>query len=513
MAEVVFGARMILAAVFAVAGTAKLLDRGQEFVSGFGVSPRLVAPLRWILIVAELAVAGALLWRVGAWWGGAAALCLLFVFSVAIVRSLVRGQRPDCRCFGQLRAAPIGVSTLIRNGALAALAAFVVAAGWNDPGPSAVGPILALASDGPSSVIGLLGVVLLAVVIGMLARVLANLSKLAGRLADIEARLDEAAEAPTERPDAATPDRGLPIGAPAPSFALADLDGRPRSLAGLLEDRRPVLLLFVAPDCMPCAALLPSIAGWLSQHGRTLTIRLVSTGTAEANRAKFGGTTAVTLLLQTANEVADAYGAQWTPAAILIGVNGRVASAVSYGDTAIGALVDHAAAMPNVPFLPSTGPRSQGGSLRVVPSGPARLGDPAPAIGLADLDGHPVDLHDYRGRETVVVFWDDGCPHCQRLAEDLRRWEAEPPRDAPRLLVVSSGSAEATRAFGFRSTVALDREFRVAGAFGVSGTPSAVLVDADGRIASTIGSGARDVMALLCAAPRRALPGTGPVDA
>lgn len=85
------------------------------------------------------------------------------------------------------------------------------------------------------------------------------------------------------------------------------------------------------------------------------------------------------------------------------------------------------------------------------------------AVAAFALDGRPVDLADYRGRDTLVVFWQPACPHCQRLAEDLRRWEAEPP---------------------------------LGKSFGARATPSAVLVDAEGRIASTVGVGARDVLAL-----------------
>jgi hypothetical protein len=35
------------------------------------------------------------------------------------------GHGPDCRCFGQLHSVPAGSKTLVRNGVLAALAAFL----------------------------------------------------------------------------------------------------------------------------------------------------------------------------------------------------------------------------------------------------------------------------------------------------------------------------------------------------------------------------------------------------
>jgi peroxiredoxin len=456
----------------------------------------------WALPVAELLVAAALVPRGSAWWAGFGAFGLLIVFMAAITRSLVRGERPDCRCFGQLRAAPVGWRTLLRNGVLALLAVFILGAGRNDPGASAVGWVAALPPDErPAAILGLLAVVLLAAVIGILAGVLVKQTQLLTRLDAIEARLDEGVGAPVERPEAVPPDRGLPLGAPAPAFALPDLDGETRSLAGLLAHGRPVALLFVSSDCQPCTALAPKIVGWQREHADAVTMILVSSGSAEDNRAKFGGLAAAAVLLQAGSEVADAYAAQWTPAAVLIAPTGRVASPASYGDLAISALVAHAAAAPGSPFLPSANGRERRGSLSVVGDGPRRLGQLAPPVALPDLQGRTVDLSDYRGRDTLVVFWNPNCQHCQQLAEDLRRWEAEPPRGAPRLFLVSSGSVEANRALGFRSAVGLDESFKVAKAFGVDGTPSAVLVGAEGRIASTVGTGARDVLALAGALP------------
>lgn len=497
-------ARLVLAGVFAVAGVSKILDRigGREALTGFGLPPRLAAPLGWALPVAELFVAAALVPQASAWWGGLGALALLLVFTAVIARSLVRGERPDCRCFGQFRAAPVGWRTLLRNGLLAVLAAFVLGAGWNDPGPSAVGWVAALPPDErPAAILSFLAVVLLVAVIGILAGVLVKQTQLLSRLDAIEARLDEAAGGPVERPEAAPPDRGLPVGAPAPAFALPDLDSETRSLASLLAPGRPVLLLFVGSDCQPCTALTPKISSWRREYAEAVTIILVSSGSAEDNRTEFGGLAPAAVLLQAGSEVAEAYAAQWTPAAVLIAPTGRVASPVTYGDLAIGSLVAHATAAPGVPFLPSANGRGRRGSFSVVGDGPPRLGQLAPPIALPDLQGRTVDLRDYRGRDTLVVFWNPDCQHCQQLAEDLRRWEAEPPLGAPRLFVVSSGSVEANRALGFRSSVILDESFKIAKAFGVAGTPSAVLVDADGRIASTVGSGARDILALAGSVP------------
>jgi len=74
--------------------------------------------------------------------------------------------------------------------------------------------------------------------------------------------------------------------------------------------------------------------------------------------------------------------------------------------------------------------------------------------------------------------------------------------------VVSTGAPEANRAMGLKSPVLLDQPVAVARTFGAGGTPSAVLVDAEGRIASQVAVGTEAMLAL--AAPVEALPNTTP---
>jgi hypothetical protein len=92
------------------------------------------------------------------------------------------------------------------------------------------------------------------------------------------------------------------------------------------------------------------------------------------------------------------------------------------------------------------------------------------------------------------------------MLDDLRAWEANPPDGAPKLLVVSQGEVEANRAMDLRSPVVLDQAFATGQVFGVSGTPSAVLVDAAGTIASGIAQGAPAVLALAGAGHAGAVP-------
>jgi hypothetical protein len=82
------------------------------------------------------------------------------------------------------------------------------------------------------------------------------------------------------------------------------------------------------------------------------------------------------------------------------------------------------------------------------------------------------------------------------MVDDLKAWEASPPPGAPKLMLISSGSADENREMGLRSPVLLDRDFSVGNAFGANGTPSAIMVDAQGNIASKLAVGKPGVMEL-----------------
>ena len=93
-------ARLLLAAVFAVAGLAKLTDRAgsRQTLADFGVPVALAGLFGLALPLAELAVAVALLPVETAWWGAVAAFGLILLFIGGIGANLARGRAPTCRC-------------------------------------------------------------------------------------------------------------------------------------------------------------------------------------------------------------------------------------------------------------------------------------------------------------------------------------------------------------------------------------------------------------------------------
>jgi hypothetical protein len=82
------------------------------------------------------------------------------------------------------------------------------------------------------------------------------------------------------------------------------------------------------------------------------------------------------------------------------------------------------------------------------------------------------------------------------MLPEIKQWEAIRPEGAPKPLFISAGTEEANREMGLASTVVLDQQFAVGRAFGASGTPSAVLIDAEGKVASGVAVGAPAVLEL-----------------
>ncbi|MEM8924699.1 MAG: MauE/DoxX family redox-associated membrane protein [Actinomycetota bacterium] len=116
----------LLAATFVVAAVAKARDlraAGDDFASLGIRRPHTVARLA---VTVEVAVALALV--LGPPWGATAAFALLAAFTTVLVRVVRQGRFATCRCFGSLSAAPVGWTTVARNGALLVLAAFVALA-------------------------------------------------------------------------------------------------------------------------------------------------------------------------------------------------------------------------------------------------------------------------------------------------------------------------------------------------------------------------------------------------
>ena len=512
-------ARLALAAVFAVAGVGKLADRegSRKAMLDFGVPASIAGVAGLALPIVEIAIALLLLPVATAVWAAIGALVLLLAFIGGIAYNLSKGRTPDCHCFGQIHSEPAGRSTLIRNGVLALVAALLIGFGWDDAGPSLVGWLDDLSTaETVALVLTALLLVIAAVEGWLLVHLLSQNGRLLIRLDALEEAIETGAAIPALGDAAAQPAPaqvlGLPVGSPAPAFSLTGLYGETMTLDALRARGKPVLLISSDPGCGPCNSLLPDIGKWQREYSGDLTIAVISRGSVEANRAKVTEHGISNVLLQNDREVAQAYLAHGTPSAWVIQADGKIGSPLAQGSDAIRQLVARTVGAPGQPSAPQVIPAAaapagngNGNAPRPAPApapapaptAPAvQVGDLAPAVSLPDLDGNTIDLESFKGDKTLMVFWNPGCGFCKRMTEDIKAWEANPPEGAPKLLLVSTGAVEANREHGFNSTMVLDQGFSTGRQFGASGTPSAILIDAEGKIASRVAVGAPGVLAL-----------------
>ena len=496
METFVVALQVALAIVLAVAGIGKLMDLtgSRQAVRDFGVPDRYADTLGTALPLGELVLAISLLFGATARWGAIASGVLFLSFITAIGWNLRHGRQPDCHCFGQIHSEPAGPSTLVRN-ALLFVAALVVAV---EGGHGLVDWFADLSDTARVGLaLGLLVAATAAAQLWSLTRLQQQHDRLLERLTSVEAMLARSPALGAAPP----PD---PVVTSAPAFDLPDIAGGRLTLAPLLQQGNPALLLFTDLNCGPCNALMPDMVEWKRRFGSELEFAFISRGAVDANREKYGDFGPSRVGLQDKFEVGDRYGVQGTPSAVLIQPDGTIHEPVATGRDDIRALVARATTNLSPEAQRRLEENAANRSLDFEPNDPLQhlpvslqVGEPAPRTPLPDLNGEFVSVDDLRGKETVVLFWNPDCSFCQRMLPDLKEREEEATVPAAHLLVVSRGTVEENTALGLASRVVIDDGFTAGGWVGVPGTPAAVLIDGDGRIASPLVLGADAILDLL----------------
>jgi peroxiredoxin len=309
MGTVALGARILLVLVFGTAAVGKFADQPgtRRALADFGAPNGSLKPLGLLLPMAELATAVALLFQPSARWGALSAAILFVVFVAGIARAMARGEAPDCHCFGQISSSPAGARTLARNAVLMAPAVLVLAHG---PGTS----IDAWVSARSAAELVALGTGVAAVALGALCVRLWLTNR--GLRNDLERANKSLAAFPP----------GLPVGAPAPDFALPSVDGQMTTLEELLAAGKPVALVFVGANCDACHVMLSDLARWQATLPDRVTIALVGTGKKEELRELAEAYGLNNMLVQDEAEVFHAYRAAATPSVVIVGTDGEIAS-------------------------------------------------------------------------------------------------------------------------------------------------------------------------------------------
>jgi thiol-disulfide isomerase/thioredoxin len=247
----------------------------------------------------------------------------LLLFVAGVARAISQGRTPDCHCFGQIHSEPAGRSTLVRNAVLAAPAILILVGGR---GPSLTGGVESL--NGTQAAL---------VAVSALA---AALAAAAAQLWREKRGLERDLQVLTGRAKPA----GLPRGTSAPEFDLRPVRGIASSLAGLLEEGRPAVLVFVSTSCGPCLQMLPTLGRWQYSLQESLALTAVFSGEAAEIERLAEEHELACALAQEDDEVFRRYELRATPSGVLIRPDGVIAGAAAEGVPAIEALIRSALA-------------------------------------------------------------------------------------------------------------------------------------------------------------------------
>lgn len=149
---------------------------------------------------------------------------------------------------------------------------------------------------------------------------------------------------------------GLKPGVVAPAFSLPTVDGRTVALDDYAGRR--LLIVFSDPECGPCMELLPRLDA--AARISDVPVLVISRGGVDANRRKLvEARSNLTVGLQAHWEISRLYAKFSTPIAYLVDEQGRIASEVAAGATAILSLLSVSSPDSRVAPLPGQVPGSR----------------------------------------------------------------------------------------------------------------------------------------------------------
>jgi peroxiredoxin len=288
--------------------------------------------------------------------------------------------------------------------------------------------------------------------------------------------------------------RGLRPGSLLNNFELQSLSGGVKTL---YEYRgRKLLLIFFDPGCSYCRAMLPELARLQSTaNAASPQLLIISTGNKEGNQRLFTEhEISCPILIQERMEVAELYLVSGTPMGYLLDeqlatvgnllVGGRTLLRAAEGETATKSTASPVSTeIRGSAYSPSRaveGSRLQRNGLEA--------GTEAPAFSLPRLDGSPVTLDSFRGRNVLLVFSDPACGPCNELAPKLEQIHRR--RKDLSVLMISRGDPEANRhkieEHGITFPVVLQKHWEISRAYGMFATPIAYFIDEAGILTSDV---------------------------
>ncbi len=480
--------RLLLAAVFSIAAAGKLFDfRGSEkSVMEFGVPASLAKVVALCLPVVEIAIAVMLIDMSWALVGSFGAATLLSAFTIGMVFQKVKGNAPDCHCFGAVGSEPVGTSTIVRNLVLLSFALSIIfSVDIRRGGSLFEQPAILIAPLVASSVLPVIVLVLFSYANGLKRKT----AELVSKVEILEGIL--MGESDGIKENIGHPDDGIPVGAPIPpSGALSVLNIHGRTLSQRLAEGDHVVV-FVGPECGPCAAMLPDLISLRDEFDGRLQVSLISEGEMESNSEKFGDFGLESLFIQHQKQISSLFLAKWTPMAVLIS-RGRVASRVAAGEANIRKLFEFQNGRDfssETLFTPTGIPRSR-----------YRIGEELPDFSIYTVEGESIRNNHFAPAGGLIIFTNASCTHCDVVTDTVIRLRDRNNGLLPdgfRFLFLNSDDPTKLIQRGLADATSVDEGHVLGKRFGAFGTPSAILVDTEGKIASETAVGSVAIDALL----------------
>jgi peroxiredoxin/quercetin dioxygenase-like cupin family protein len=287
------------------------------------------------------------------------------------------------------------------------------------------------------------------------------------------------------------------VGQLAPGATLDTVDGK-RIELGDFYGRKPVYLKFWATWCVPCRQQMPHFeAAWQRYHERVAVVAVNLGLNDDVNDVReYLGKMQLSMpvAIDSAGELAAAFGVVVTPLHVLIDADGRIA----YVGHEAGADLDRA-----LDDLSRSTPKAKvasAGRPHVATRAHANVGDEAPAFEVQAAGGSWRFAPGKMGRPTVLAFI---TPWCESYLKDSRPEVSEACRKTREVLTQAYSAAPAQSAWIAIASrvwsteadlpeyqrrlpvdypVALDRSGEIFRLFGIKEVPAVVIVDAAGVV-------------------------------
>ena len=118
----------------------------------------------------------------------------------------------------------------------------------------------------------------------------------------------------------------------------------------------------------------------------------------------------------------------------------------------------------------------------------AIIGKSVGEFSLLDLENKSVSLSDYQGKYVLLNAWATWCPPCRAEMPDLNEFHQAYQDKGFEILAINAGESRDTaaafsEALGLDFKILLDSDGTVLTGLGISGFPTSILVDPQGKVA------------------------------